>query len=512
MNVTSLFSFTSPAVKRLLGWKQGDEEEKWAEKAVDALVKKLKKKKGAMEELEKALSCPGQPSNCVTIPRSLDGRLQVSHRKGLPHVIYCRVWRWPDLQSHHELKPLECCEYPFGSKQKEVCINPYHYKRVDSPDCDFGNMCSLLHDYKLQKPHAINLMEQTGRVASVLRLYRPFSVLPPVLVPRNSEFNSKHSLLPRFRNPIQNDPHMPHNATFPDSFPQANTHPFPHSPNSSYPNSPGSGSGSGGTFPHSPASSDPGSPFQIPAETPPPAYMPPEDQMTQDCSQPMDTTNLMVPQLPLEISNRPDVQPVSYEEPKHWCSIVYYELNNRVGEAFHASSTSVLVDGFTDPSNNRNRFCLGLLSNVNRNSTIENTRRHIGKGVHLYYVGGEVYAECLSDSSIFVQSRNCNYHHGFHPSTVCKIPSGCSLKIFNNQEFAELLAQSVNHGFEAVYELTKMCTIRMSFVKGWGAEYHRQDVTSTPCWIEIHLHGPLQWLDKVLTQMGSPHNPISSVS
>ncbi|XP_041699214.1 mothers against decapentaplegic homolog 1 isoform X3 [Coregonus clupeaformis] len=379
MNVTSLFSFTSPAVKRLLGWKQGDEEEKWAEKAVDALVKKLKKKKGAMEELERALSCPGQPSNCVTIPRSLDGRLQVSHRKGLPHVIYCRVWRWPDLQSHHELKALECCEYPFGAKQKDVCINPYHYKRVDSP------------------------------------------------------------------------------------------------------------------------------------ETPPPAYMPPEERMTQDCPQPMDT-NMMVPALPLEISNRPDVQPVAYEEPKHWCSIVYYELNNRVGEAFQANSTSVLVDGFTDPSNNRNRFCLGLLSNVNRNSTIENTRRHIGKGVHLYYVGGEVYAECLSDSSIFVQSRNCNYHHGFHPTTVCKIPSGCSLKIFNNQEFAELLAQSVNHGFEAVYELTKMCTIRMSFVKGWGAEYHRQDVTSTPCWIEIHLHGPLQWLDKVLTQMGSPHNPISSVS
>lgn len=40
----------------------------------------------------------------------------------------------------------------------------------------------------------------------------------------------------------------------------------------------------------------------------------------------------------------------------------------------------MLIDGFTDPSNNRNRFCLGLLSNVNRNSTIENTRRHIGKG------------------------------------------------------------------------------------------------------------------------------------
>uniref|UniRef100_A0A8D1KBR6 Mothers against decapentaplegic homolog n=10 Tax=Eutheria TaxID=9347 RepID=A0A8D1KBR6_PIG len=423
-SMASLFSFTSPAVKRLLGWKQGDEEEKWAEKAVDALVKKLKKKKGAMEELEKALSSPGQPSKCVTIPRSLDGRLQVSHRKGLPHVIYCRVWRWPDLQSHHELKPLDICEFPFGSKQKEVCINPYHYKRVESP------------------------------------------VLPPVLVPRHNEFNPQHSLLVQFRNLSHNEPHMPQNATFPDSFHQPNNTPFPLSPNSPYPPSPASS-----TYPNSPASSGPGSPFQL-----------------------------------------PDVQPVAYEEPKHWCSIVYYELNNRVGEAFHASSTSVLVDGFTDPSNNKSRFCLGLLSNVNRNSTIENTRRHIGKGVHLYYVGGEVYAECLSDSSIFVQSRNCNFHHGFHPTTVCKIPSSCSLKIFNNQEFAQLLAQSVNHGFEAVYELTKMCTIRMSFVKGWGAEYHRQDVTSTPCWIEIHLHGPLQWLDKVLTQMGSPLNPISSVS
>lgn len=81
---------TSPHVKKLLGWKQGDEEEKWAEKAVESLVKKLKKTAGAIEELEKALSCPGSESKCVTIPRSLDGRLQVQHRKSFPHVIYCR--------------------------------------------------------------------------------------------------------------------------------------------------------------------------------------------------------------------------------------------------------------------------------------------------------------------------------------------------------------------------------------------------------------------------------------
>lgn len=438
--MTSLLTFTPPIVKRLLGWKKDDTEDKWSEKAVKSLVKKLKKT-GGLDELEKAISTQDPQTKCITIPRSehvasgtlflphpshpkaasLDGRLQVSHRKGLPHVIYCRLWRWPDLQSHHELKQVDNCEYAFHLKKDEVCVNPYHYTRVETP------------------------------------------VLPPVLVPSNTQIPSELPPLDDLNSTI------PDNANYPVGMEPRNL---------------------------------------LPPETPPPGYMS-EDGDTNEQS--MDTSQSGSTAVSPGPSESLDLQPVSYCEPPFWCSIAYYEMNQRVGEPFHASQPSLTIDGFTDPSSSE-RFSLGLLSNVNRDSTIEMTRRHISKGVRLYYIGGEVFAECLSDSSIFVQSPNCNQRYGWHPATVCKIPPGCNLKIFNNQEFAAMLSQSVNRGFEAVYQLTRMCTIRLSFVKGWGADYRRQTVTSTPCWIELSLNGPLQWLDRVLTQMGSPNGICSSMS
>jgi mothers against decapentaplegic homolog 1 len=50
-------------------------------------------------------------------------------------------------------------------------------------------------------------------------------------------------------------------------------------------------------------------------------------------------------------------------------------------------------------------------------------------------MGGEVYAECLSDSPIFVQSSNCNTMNGWHPATVCKLPPGIKIQRCINQSF-----------------------------------------------------------------------------
>uniref|UniRef100_A0A915NU99 Mothers against decapentaplegic homolog n=1 Tax=Meloidogyne floridensis TaxID=298350 RepID=A0A915NU99_9BILA len=345
----NLEGFGHGLMKRL-GWKQGDEDDGWSKKAIQSLMKKLQKQnKESIGLLEKSLNLQGRElTECVTIPRSLDGRLQISHRKALPHVIYCRVYRWPDLQSHHELKALQCCRYCFESAQKDICINPYHYERIST-----SNM------------------------------------LPPVLVPRFSD-------PPPLNNPNNNFKEM---ATIP--------------------------------------------------------FVPCQD----------------------------------------WCTISYYELNGRVGEQVKISALECIVDGFTDPtmgeSNGQHKISLGLFSNVNRNLTIENTRRLIAKGVKLTYVPyqGTLYAECLSDSPIFIQSRNSKLCHGY------------SLKIFDTAKFGELLNHCAQMGFDSSYELTKMTIIRMSFVKGWGKDYQRQDITSTPCWIEIHLHAPLIWLDKALQNL-----------
>ncbi len=86
----SLFVTPSPVVKRLISYiKEGsDKEEKWKEKAVKSLVKRLKKG-NQLDELERAIVNQDSSTRCVTIPRSLDGRLQV---RWMPLAIVLNIY------------------------------------------------------------------------------------------------------------------------------------------------------------------------------------------------------------------------------------------------------------------------------------------------------------------------------------------------------------------------------------------------------------------------------------
>ncbi|XP_048144766.1 mothers against decapentaplegic homolog 4-like isoform X3 [Corvus hawaiiensis] len=130
----SLGSDSGPGiVHSLLCHRQGGDSEAFARRAIQSLLRKLKEKRDELDALVAAVTSGGaQPGQCVTVQRTLDGRLQVAGRKGFPHVIYARLWRWPDLHKN-ELKPVKFCQFAFDLKCDSVCVNPYHYERVGTP-------------------------------------------------------------------------------------------------------------------------------------------------------------------------------------------------------------------------------------------------------------------------------------------------------------------------------------------------------------------------------------------
>ncbi|CAJ0963940.1 unnamed protein product, partial [Mesorhabditis belari] len=429
---------------------EANDDPKWAEKTVKSLYKKLKKAK-ALEELERAISHEDRLSDCIVIQSTLDGKA-TSTKKAYPHVLYSRMWRFPWVRSHNELKTIPNCRYPYAKKMAQVCINPYHYEA-----------------------------------------YAPPPTLPPIFVPRSRNYGGFNPMPAQYYEEIV--------------------------PNTSF-----SGDEMRGGF-LSEASSPSGSDLTSPSQGGSPFFtsvqmtshsqdaLSPQSYLSDDAHQEMMEVDDESGEQRSSQANTPDSigsnELVEYWESDCWMTLTYHEMDKRVGEPFNAAHPYLLVDGFSAPHDTE-RFCLGYLNNVNRLPTVADARRHIGRGLRFYYIGGEVYIECLSEAAVFVQSPNCNQRHGWHPSTVCKVPPHCNLKIFNNAEFAQMLSASVKKGFEAVYALTRMCTIRISFVKGWGAEYRRQTVMHTPCWIEAHLNGPLQWIDRVLISMGAPSTIHSS--
>ncbi|KAL7078787.1 hypothetical protein ACQ4LE_002749 [Meloidogyne hapla] len=115
----------------LMCYHQGGDDPEFIHKAIESLVKKLKDRREQLDALISAVTSAGkQPSGCVAIHRSLDGRLQVAGRKGVPNVVYARIWRWPNVNKS-ELVKLPVCQTP-SNHSDLICINPYHYDRVVS--------------------------------------------------------------------------------------------------------------------------------------------------------------------------------------------------------------------------------------------------------------------------------------------------------------------------------------------------------------------------------------------
>jgi hypothetical protein len=153
----------------------------------------------------------------------------------------------------------------------------------------------------------------------------------------------------------------------------------------------------------------------------------PDNSMDMD----VDSSSLENMSSQSRIESNPAGECVPFDEPHEWCRLSYYELARRVGEQYRVTRSQVIIDGFLSPSD-AERFCLGSLPNVDRTPDIDLTRRYIGRGVKLYHIRGNVFAECLSDNAVFVQSPIANRRQGWHPATVCKIEPSTNIAMSHN--------------------------------------------------------------------------------
>ena len=315
--------------------------------------------------------------------------------QGFPHVIYAKIWRWPDLHKN-ELKHVKYCKYAFDLKCDSVCVNPYHYERVISPAIDLSNL-SLNSNSVQQAAAAITPNYQYNHQLNNSSL-TPMNLLggpkeePKTFTNLDAAYTSQgaHNQFDIWSSASAQQLNQLTNS------PVCSSLPFNHSPLVGLPHPAGRSSIdhlnglNGPSLAHSPTLVNTnegfwstGSGNQLATHENSSPNCNPASAAVSSLGSP---AAVSLAQQPLHSAGGHSLINLSnLPLPEYWCSIAYYELDQQVGETFKVPSSieAVKVDGYVDPSR-EDRFCLGALSNVHRTDKIEKARLHIGKGVMLW--------------------------------------------------------------------------------------------------------------------------------
>uniref|UniRef100_A0A8C4HV87 Mothers against decapentaplegic homolog n=1 Tax=Dicentrarchus labrax TaxID=13489 RepID=A0A8C4HV87_DICLA len=432
-------------VHSLMCHRQGGESETFAKRAIESLVKKLKEKKDELDSLITAITTNGaHPSKCVTIQRTLDGRLQVAGRKGFPHVIYARLWRWPDLHKN-ELKHVKYCQFAFDLKCDNVCVNPYHYERVVSPGIDLSGLT----------------LTSSGP-SSGLIVKDEYDFDGPQSLP---SIDGGHSIQTIQHPPSGSRPAPSESFATPNLLPPAEA----------------STSASTSSFP------------AIAAGSGTPDYW---------CSIAYFEMDVQVGETFKVPSSCPIVTVDGYVDPSGGDRFCLGQLSNvHRTEAIERARLHI-GKGVQLECKGEGDVWVRCLSDhavfVQSYYLDREAGRAPGDAVHKIYPSAYIKVFDL---------RQCHRQMQQQAATAQAAAAAQAAAVAGNIPgpgsvggIAPAISLSAAAGI-GVDDLRRLCILRMSFVKGWGPDYPRQSIKETPCWIEIHLHRALQLLDEVLHTM-----------
>uniref|UniRef100_A0A3B3B8Y3 Mothers against decapentaplegic homolog n=1 Tax=Oryzias melastigma TaxID=30732 RepID=A0A3B3B8Y3_ORYME len=442
-------------VHSLMCHRQGGESESFAKRAIESLVKKLKEKKDELDSLITAITTNGaHPSKCVTIQRTLDGRLQVAGRKGFPHVVYARLWRWPDLHKN-ELKHVKYCQYAFDLKCDSVCVNPYHYERVVSPGIDLSTLT----------------ISNSG----------------PLIVKDEFDYDNQQSHSSS-ESHLQTIQHPPSRPVPPETFSSPALLP------------PSDGSSSASTSAFSAISAGPSRPVASEISFQPPISNHPAPEYW--CSIAYFEMDVQVGETFKVPSTCPVVTVDGYVDPSGGDRFCLGQLSNVHRTENIERARLHIGKGVQLECKGEGDVWVRCLSDhavfVQSYYLDREAGRAPGDAVHKIYPSAYIKVFDL---------RQCHRQMQQQAATAQAAAAAQAAAVAGNIPgpgsvggIAPAISLSAAAGI-GVDDLRRLCILRMSFVKGWGPDYPRQSIKETPCWIEIHLHRALQLLDEVLHTM-----------
>ena len=109
-------------------------EQKTAQCSLSYLIRHLLRV-GKYDNLLGALKSEDPSTECVLLPRTVDGRIFINGKKYDAQTYFCRLWRFPNLKTRNHLESNENCLNAMADRmaQENMCVNPYHFNKPLPP-------------------------------------------------------------------------------------------------------------------------------------------------------------------------------------------------------------------------------------------------------------------------------------------------------------------------------------------------------------------------------------------